>query len=130
MKVARSSDVTLNVEVLENQKKAIRARIKVGRASLTKEINHWDKSLAKYEGKKKKEGMLTASARSLVESSSKVSQETLLRLLSGVTGALEDLVLLCGNLEASDSSVLEKWMDELLEESDSCLLYTSPSPRD
>ena len=48
-----------------------------------------------------------------------MSQESLLRLLSGVTSALEDLVLMCSNLEASDSSVLEKWLDELLEEADS-----------
>ena len=110
--VVCASDVTLNCEELENQKKTLRAKIKVARRNLTQEINHWDKDLLKYEKKKTKDG-------SLIEASSKVSQESLLHLLAVVTSSLESLVYLCGNLEASDSAILEKWLDELLEEMDS-----------
>ena len=51
--VVRASDVTLNCEDLENEKKTLRARIKVAQRNLTQEINHWDKDLLKYEKKKR-----------------------------------------------------------------------------
>ena len=106
--VVRASDVTLNCEELENQKKTLWARIKVARRNLTQEINHWDKDLQKHEKKKTKEGMLTSSARSLIKASSEVSQESLLHLLAVVTSSLESLVYLCGNIEANESAILEK----------------------
>ena len=106
--VVRASVVTLNCDELEDQKKTLRARIKIARRNLTQEVNHWDKDLQKYEKKKAKEGMLTNSARSLIKASSEVSQESLLRLLAVVTSSLESLVFMCGNLAANESAILDK----------------------
>ena len=115
--VVPAADVTLNSEELKAQKKTLRAKIKIARKKLTQEVNHWDKQLLKYE-KKSKEGRLTNSARSLIQSSSEVSQETMLQQLAVVTGALEELVFMCGNLRCTESSLLEEWLDELLREID------------
>ena len=82
---------------------------------MTQEVNQWGKLLLKYE-KKSKEGKLTNSARNLIQSSSEVSQETMLHLLAVVTSSLEDMVFMCGNLGSNESSVLDLWLDELLKE--------------
>ena len=117
--VVWASDVTLNSDELEDQKKTLQAKIKIARRNLTQEINQWDKHIQMYEKKKAKEGMLTNSARSLIKASSDVSQESMLRLLTVVTSSLESLVFMCGNLTANESVILDKWLDELLDEIDS-----------
>ena len=113
--VTRASDVTLKCEEFKAQKKTLRAKIKIARKTLTQEVNQWDKHLLRYE-KKSKEGKLTISARNLIQSSSEVSQETMLHLLAVVTRSLEELVFMCGNLGSNESSMLDMWLDELLKE--------------
>ena len=53
VKVAK--DHTLNVQEWEEKKKAARGQIKVARKHLTQETGIWEKMLAKFEGKVKKE---------------------------------------------------------------------------
>ena len=49
--VTQASDVTLNSEDLEAQKKTLRAKIKIALKNLTQEVNQRDKQLLKYEKK-------------------------------------------------------------------------------
>lgn len=117
--VKLASDVTLEVAELEKKRKEARAKIKVAQKHLTQEVNVWEKQLSKFEGKMKKEGSLTQSARSFVESSSKHSQESKTKYLAVVMDDLDSLVFLCGNLQYADSVVLNWWLDGLMEKQES-----------
>ena len=114
------SEVAINthsplLEDLESQKKSLRAKIKIARNNMTIEANQWEKQITKYETKAK-EGRLTNSTRSLLRSTSEVSQELLWRQLAVVTGALEELLFMCRNFGCANQTVLDGCLDDLVRE--------------
>ena len=62
--------------------------MKVARIQMTSELNRWDKMLIKYEVSMKKDSVLSHATRTLVESSARLSQETISSNMSLVLAAL------------------------------------------
>ena len=91
--------------------------MKIARMQMSCEVRGWDKTLSKYEAKLVKGDTLTQTARSLVESASKLSQETINNNLSLVLAALDQLVLICGNYQGEGD--MDSWVEELLMEKES-----------
>ena len=73
--------------------------------------------LFKYEAKLWKGEALTQAAKTLIESSARLSQETINNNLSLVLATINQLVLICGNYE--DGEDTDSWVEDLLGEKES-----------
>ena len=98
IQVKLAVDIELNNnEELESKKKDLRKRIKTARRLIMMEANQWEKQLLKCE-EKSKAGKLTGSSRNHLKTLSEMSQDTLLRQTAVVTEALEELLMMGGEL--------------------------------
>ena len=61
--------------------------------------------------------VLTKAAKTLIESSARLSQETINNNLSLLLAAIDQLVLICGNYEVGEDT--DSWMEDLLGEKES-----------
>ena len=107
-------DPTLGNLAYETKRLEARKAIKVARKQLTAEFKGWDKMLSKYESKVGKGEFLTHAGRTLIESSSRLSQETANTNLTLILSAIDQLMQICGNCD--DGQDLDNWLDELLVE--------------
>ena len=62
--------------------------MKIARIQMTSEIKGWDRMLAKYYPKLKTDGALTHAAKTLIERSARLLQETINNNLSPILTAL------------------------------------------
>ena len=97
MKVAR--DPTLGNPTYEAKRLEARKVITVAQKQLTAEFKGWDKMLSKYESKVGKGEFLTHAGRTLIESSSRLSQETANTNLTLILSAIDQLMQICGNCD-------------------------------
>ena len=99
----------------DQRKRTLRQKIKIAQRNFTVEANQSEKQIIQCEGKSK-EGRLNTSTRNHLRSNSELSQEWLLRQLAVVTGELEELLCMCGNLGSADKEILDNWIDDLARE--------------
>ena len=90
--ISEARDPTLQDPNYEAKRAEARKVMKIARMQMSCEGIGWDKTLSKYEAKLVKGDTLTQAARTLVESASKLSQETVNNNLSLVLAALDQLV--------------------------------------
>ena len=115
--VSGARDPTLQDPSYEAKRAEARKVMKIARMQMSCKVRGWDKTLSKYEAKLVKGDTLTQTARSLVESASKLSQETINNNLSLVLAALDQLVLICGNYQGEGD--MDSWVEGLLMEKES-----------
>ena len=94
-----------------------RKTIRMARKQLTAEIKGWDKMLAKYESRVGKGEPLTQAGKTLIASSSILSQESANTYLTLILSAIDTLMTICRNCDSDEN--MDTWLDELLAEKES-----------